>query len=96
MIFVQDFFQKLSLQNFTLVLKSNECNNVRAQHNFSVKFGLFFDGVPFDRTVPFFSLQFQKLKKQRDELKKYQKKINAVLEKDRLMAKKLLQEGKKE
>ncbi len=39
---------------------------------------------------------FQKLKKQRDELKRYQKRINGVLEKDRVVAKKLLQEGKKE
>ena len=38
----------------------------------------------------------QKLKKQRDELKKYQKRVNAVIENDRLLAKKLLEEGKKE
>ena len=37
-----------------------------------------------------------KLKKQRDELKKYQKRINGVMEKDRLMAKRLLQENKKD
>ena len=36
-----------------------------------------------------------KLKKQRDEMKKYQKRINGVLERDRLLAKKLLREGKK-
>jgi charged multivesicular body protein 6 len=42
----------------------------------------------------YFSLQ--KLKKQRDQLQKYQKRIEAVLEKDRQMAKKLLSEGKKE
>ena len=43
-----------------------------------------------------FPFLIQKLKKQRDELKKYQKKISAVLESDRLLAKKLLKEGKKE
>jgi len=37
-----------------------------------------------------------KLKKQRDELKKYQKRVNAVIENDRLLAKKLLEEGKKD
>ena len=41
-------------------------------------------------------IYFQKLKKQRDQLKQYQKKINGVLEKDRQMAKKLLQEGKRD
>ena len=41
-------------------------------------------------------IYFQKLKKQRDQLKQYQKKINSVLEKDRQMAKKLLQEGKRD
>ena len=38
----------------------------------------------------------QKLKKQRDELKKYQKRVNGVIERDRKVAKKLLEEGKKE
>ena len=38
----------------------------------------------------------QKLKKQRDQLKQYQKKIESVLEKDRQLAKKLLQDGKRE
>merc|ERR1712039_283210 len=37
-----------------------------------------------------------KLKKQRDELKKYRKRVNAVIENDRLLAKKLLEEGKKD
>lgn len=37
-----------------------------------------------------------KLKKQRDELKKYQKRVNAVIERDRKVAKKLLEEGKKD
>lgn len=37
-----------------------------------------------------------KLKKQRDQLKIYRKKIHGVLEKDRELAKKLLQEGKKD
>eukprot|EP00088_Acartia_fossae_P007688 TRINITY_DN1360_c0_g1_i1.p1 TRINITY_DN1360_c0_g1~~TRINITY_DN1360_c0_g1_i1.p1 ORF type:complete len:227 (-),score=58.11 TRINITY_DN1360_c0_g1_i1:114-794(-) len=36
------------------------------------------------------------LKKQRDQLKQYQKRINNNLEKDRELAKKLLQEGKKD
>ena len=44
----------------------------------------------------FFFFFFQKLKKQRDELKKYQKRIHGVLERERTMAKKLMQEGKKE
>jgi len=37
-----------------------------------------------------------KLKKQRDQLHQYQKKIENVLEKDRQLAKKLLSEGKKD
>jgi len=36
------------------------------------------------------------LKKQRDQLKQYQKKIEAVLEKEKELAKKLLKEGKKD
>jgi len=36
------------------------------------------------------------LKKQRDQLKQYQKRINGVLEKDREVAKRLLKEGKTE
>jgi charged multivesicular body protein 6 len=40
--------------------------------------------------------KLQKVKKQRDELRKYQRRINNVLERDRLLARKLLQEGKKE
>lgn len=36
------------------------------------------------------------LKKQRDQLKQYQKRIEAVLEKERQLAKKLLKEGKKD
>jgi len=36
------------------------------------------------------------LKKQRDQLKQYQKRINSSLEKDRELAKKLLKEGKKD
>ena len=39
---------------------------------------------------------FQELKKQRDQLHKYQKRIELSLEKDRTLAKKLLSEGKKE
>merc|ERR1712107_498576 len=38
----------------------------------------------------------EKLKKQRDQLHQYQKKIENVLEKDRQLAKKLLSEGKKD
>lgn len=38
----------------------------------------------------------QELKKQRDKLKQYQKKIQVQLEKDRQVAKKLLKDGKKE
>ena len=39
---------------------------------------------------------FQKLKKQRDQLQQYQRRIESVLEKDRQLAKKLLNEGKRE
>ena len=39
---------------------------------------------------------FQKLKKQRDQLQQYQRRIEGVLEKDRQLAKKLLNEGKRE
>jgi charged multivesicular body protein 6 len=38
----------------------------------------------------------QQLKQQRDKLKQYQKKILAVIEKDKELARKLLREGKKE
>ena len=38
----------------------------------------------------------QQLKQMRDKLKQYQKKINVQLEKDRQLAKQLLQDGKKE
>ena len=41
-------------------------------------------------------LNFQKLKKQRDQLQQYQRRIESVLEKDRQLAKKLLNEGKRE
>ena len=47
-------------------------------------------------TICLVEIVLQKLKKQRDELKKYQKRVNAVIEDDRLLAKKLLEEGKKE
>ena len=43
-----------------------------------------------------FDILFQELKKQRDKLKQYQKRIELVLEKDRQLAKKLLSDGKKE
>ncbi|XP_046998448.1 charged multivesicular body protein 6-A isoform X1 [Schistocerca americana] len=36
------------------------------------------------------------LKQQRDKLKQYQKRVESMLEKDRLLARKLLQDGKKE
>lgn len=38
----------------------------------------------------------QQLKQQRDKLKQYQKRINLQLEKERLLAKQLLQDGRKE
>lgn len=38
----------------------------------------------------------QQLKQQRDKLKQYQKRIELSLEKDRLLAKKCLQSGRKE
>ncbi len=49
-----------------------------------------------DNCFNLLELFLQKLKKQRDQLKQYQKKIESVLEKDRQLAKKLLQEGKRE
>ena len=51
------------------------------------------DCVPI---LTIFSPSLQKLKKQRDQLRQYQKKIEAVLEKDRQLAKKLLSNGQKE
>ena len=42
------------------------------------------------------NLFFQKLKKQRDQLQQYQRRIEGVLDKDRQLAKKLLNEGKRE
>ena len=38
----------------------------------------------------------QELKNQRDKLKQYQKKINVQIGKDRMVAKQLLKDGKKE
>lgn len=38
----------------------------------------------------------QQLKQQRDKLRQYQKRINLQLEKERLLAKQLLKDGKKE
>lgn len=38
----------------------------------------------------------QQLKQQRDKLKQYQKRITLQLEKERLLAKQLLKDGKKE
>lgn len=41
-------------------------------------------------------LTWQQLKQQRDRVRQYQKKINLQLEKERLLAKRLLVDGKKE
>ncbi len=41
-------------------------------------------------------IMLQKLKRQRDELKKYQKRVNGVMERDRRLARQLLADGKKE
>ncbi|XP_053468387.1 charged multivesicular body protein 6 isoform X3 [Ictalurus furcatus] len=41
-------------------------------------------------------LYFQQLKQQRDKLKQYQRKLTVQLEKERLLAKQLLKDGKKE
>ena len=41
-------------------------------------------------------VSFQQLKKQRDQIKQYQKKIQIKLEKERELAKKLIKDGKKE
>lgn len=43
-----------------------------------------------------FTLISQQLKQQRDKLKQYQKRITLQLEKERLLAKQLLKDGKKE
>lgn len=41
-------------------------------------------------------VQSQQLKQQRDKLKQYQKRITLQLEKERLLAKQLLKDGRKE
>lgn len=46
--------------------------------------------------VPICAPFLQQLKQQRDKLKQYQKKITLQLEKERLLAKQLLKDGKKE
>lgn len=49
-----------------------------------------------DSFVSLFPLSLQQLKQQRDKLRQYQKRINLQLEKERLLAKQLLKDGKKE
>lgn len=60
--------------------------------------GLWIDKVFFQTTIDMIdgSGRFQSLKKQRDNLHQYQKKIDSQLLREREVAKQLLKDGKKE